>query len=60
MIVTKTDPVKLEAFAEFRRKGWGCDAVCRALGISRATYFRRLAELKLIEAQVKHRQEVDA
>ena len=44
-------PEQLEALARYRNEGRSREWICRALGISKATYFRRLADIKRLAAQ---------
>lgn len=43
-----TDPEALRVIVALERAGWTRAEVCRHLKISRATYFRRKAELRRI------------
>jgi DNA invertase Pin-like site-specific DNA recombinase len=43
-VVVPTEMTETEAIRDLRRAGWPAERIARALKISRATYYRRLAE----------------
>jgi hypothetical protein len=51
MIMTRTDPAQLEAFALLRKEGMDKDKIMRALRISERTYFYRLSEIRRVREQ---------
>lgn len=60
MIMTRIDPLKLEAVAILRKSGMAAQDIRRVMRISRATYQRRVSELKRIEEEAKKLMNNDA
>lgn len=55
----KTDPVQLRALADLLRLGYTAEEVQHALGLSRATYYRRLQELEARRAEASRPDDPD-
>jgi hypothetical protein len=54
---SETDPAELRAILALKKAKWPNDEICRALGMSRRSLFRRLAEIRRLKAEAEERGE---
>jgi DNA invertase Pin-like site-specific DNA recombinase len=48
-LTSRSDPAELRAIVDLEAKGWTREEIMQLLGISRATYYNRKAEIRDIQ-----------